>query len=181
MRISVSSLLLLLFMIPSVNAYDGIFKILDERYVENVSDLPISTNLNPDKILTPSLNWIDEHCSGDTSNNCIFGWVDILGYKDSVRIGDTYYVQGNPVDSAIVQYETHIRINGRYFLERWVRDIKTYQSGNYVTAELTATAVLCQIDDSGLFLYANETMTFHDSELAPKQYPPLNEPLYGVI
>jgi hypothetical protein len=178
MRISISFLLLLLilmFMIPSVNAYDGIFKILDERYVENVSDLPIATNLNPDKTLTPDLNWIDEHCGGDTSNNCIFGWVDILGYKNSVRIGDTYYVQGNPADSAIIQYETYIRINGRYFLEGWVHDIKVYQSGDYVTAELTATAVLYQIDDSGLFIYANEIRTLYDSEPAPEQYPALNE------
>ncbi len=169
---------LLLVLIQPASAYDGIFSILNESYVQNASELPSATNLNPDKTLVdgPGSKFWDNHCEGDNTNNCIYGWIDIVGFRGSVRDGDTYYIQNNPADSAIVQYKTYIRINGRYLLDGWIYDLRVYQSGSYITAKLTATAILYQIDESGYFSYANESKVFYKSILAPKQYPALQEP-----
>jgi hypothetical protein len=179
MRACTFFILLLLFRIPSAHAsstYDGIFKILDERYVENASDLPPVTNLNPDETMSPSSTWFDEHCSGDSSNDCVWGWFDIVGFKNTVRIGNDYYVQGDPADSAIIQYKTYVRINGRYLFKNWIYDLQKTESNGVLTARLQATAVLYQIDKSGYISYEYPSYTFSKSALEPKQYPVLKEP-----
>ncbi len=155
--------------------YDGIFSILNEHYVENISDLPPATNVSPDKTLNPGGDWFEEHCTGDTQNNCVYGWLDIIEFRGSVRNGDTYYIRGDPADSAVVQYQTYVRINGRYLFGGWKYDLQKYVSNGILTAKLTATAILYQIDQSGYVSYANETRTFYDSEPAPEQYPELSE------
>ena len=169
--------LLLLFMTQSAHAeYDGIFRILDERYVENVADLPPS-DPNPDKTLNPSLEWLDEYCNDDeTSRNCPFGWLDIVGFTNMIRIGDTYYIQGDPAEAAIIQYETYILINGRYYLKGWEYDLQKEVSDGVLIARLRAKAILCQRSWDGYESCANETFELSDSEPAPKQYPALSEP-----
>ena len=169
--------LLLLFMTQSAHAeYDGIFRILDERYVENVADLPPS-NPAPDKTLNPSLEWLDEYCNDDeTSRNCPFGWLDIVGFTNMVRIGDAYYIQGDPADAAIIQYETHVLINGRYYLKGWEYDLQKEVSDGMLIARLRAKAILCQRSWDGYESCANETFELSDSEPAPRTYPSLSEP-----
>lgn len=167
---------LLLLTIPSAYAYDGIFKILNERYLENASDLPQSNNLKPDEIIAPGWDWFEKNCEGDTQRNCVYGWLDIVGFRNSIRNGNTYSIKGDPAESAIIQYKTHVRINGRYLFGGWNYELQKSISDGILTAKLTATAILYQIDQSGYISYANESRTFYDSEPAPKQYPELSQP-----
>ncbi len=174
MRIFIFFLLLLAN--PSASAYDGIFSVLDESYVDNVSALPLAANLKPDETLTPGNDWFEDHCTGDTQNNCVFGWFDIVGFRDTVRHGDAYFIKGDPADSSIILYKTYVRINGRYLFKDWIYDLQKYETNGNFCARLTATAVLYQIDSSGYISYDYPSQTFQKCIPVPKQYPELHEP-----
>lgn len=76
--------LCLLFLIPTTFAADkGIFYILDEKFIDNINELPDSAG-NPDKHIQKSGN--------------IEGWIDIVGFNKMMRENGLDYVPGNPVD-----------------------------------------------------------------------------------
>jgi hypothetical protein len=168
---------LLLLMIPSAHAYDGIFKILDERYVDTTSDLPES------KDLKPGMNW--------QSSGNIRAWVDIVGFKNTVRIGNVSYMQGNPADNAIVKYGVSIgELKSRVVTDYRVhcywcavgsvdKRLEVFQRGNETVARLHATLNWYEaVENSGsteTISYA-ESATFEDSKPVPKQYPAFSEP-----
>lgn len=68
----------------------GIFSILDDSYIQNVSKLPYSTGI-PDKNIQISGN--------------IRGWIDITGFRNLTKKTNKYYVNANPSDLAIIQYD----------------------------------------------------------------------------
>ncbi len=163
--------LILFYFIPVVSGYTGIFSILDEKYIDNISNLPENTDLKPDRKVMPSYEWFSEHCEGDSTINCVFGWIDLVGFRDMVQIGDTSYINKSPADNAIVQYKTFIRVNSRHFLDHWDSTLHVYQDGDNVVAHLVAVAVLVQISSDGYRSYQNETRDFYDVERAPLLYP----------
>ncbi len=180
-------LALLLIFQPVIATASDMYQIftdmLTQPYVDNVSDLPPATNLKPDETLTPGDDWFEDHCTGDTQNNCVFGWFDILGFKNTVQTGDGYYIAGNLADSAIIQYKTYIRINGRYLFKDWIYDLQKYETNGNFCARLTATAVLYQIDSSGYISYDYPSQTFQKCIAKPKQYPQMsnNSPVFITI
>ncbi len=179
---------LLLFLIPPANAYyDGIFKILDERYVETASDLPESKDLKPD------MNW--------QSSGNINAWIDIVGFKRMVRKDGQQYLAGRPEDYAILQYESKGALNcGKCSYECRVDSVDQTPSfrteGNLTVAQLDVimkwhrtecTGSNAQEDifgtiatpiywDGDRTTYYSELATFYDYEVSPELYPALNEP-----
>ena len=156
--------LCLLFLIPTTLAADkGIFYILDEKFIDNISELPGSAG-NPDKQIQTS-----DH---------IEAWIDIVGFKQMTHENGSDYVPGNPADYAIIQYDakgTHWGIT-----ESIEKTVSVQQSGNNVTASLEVVLkwYTLSCDKWGCWpVYRTETATFQDTEVAPKIYLPMQENL----
>lgn len=163
MKLLLLSLVAFLFSQPSATTVFG-------EIIANYSDLPYVTNagpFSPDKTLTPSLKWLDDHCSGKTSRNCPFGWIDLMGFDQMVRINGVDYINVSAADAAIVQYETFIRINDRHYLKKWKNDLQKEVSGDIFLVKLDSKAVLCISQDNSESCY-NEYLILTDSEPAPK-------------
>jgi hypothetical protein len=155
----------LLFIIPTSFAADnGIFYILDEKFIDNINELPDSTG-NPDKQI-------------QTSGN-IEAWIDIIGFNKMMRENRLDYVPGNPADHAIIQYDAKGTQSGIF--DSIEKTISFTQSGNNLTAVLNVKlkwhTQYC--DDKGCFINGRftETAAFQDTELSPNTYPPLQEDL----
>jgi len=155
----------LLFIIPiSFAADNGIFYILDEKFIDNISELPESTG-NPDKQI-------------QTSGN-IEAWIDIIGFNKMTRENELDYVPGNPVEHAKIQYDAKGTQSGIF--DSIEKTISFTQSGNNLTAVLNVKlkwhTQYC--DDKGCFINGRftETASFQDTELSPNTYPQLQEDL----
>jgi hypothetical protein len=156
--------LCLLFLIPTAFAADkGIFYILDEKFIDNINELPDSAG-NPDKQIQTS-----DH---------IEAWIDIVGFKQMTHENGSDYVPGNPADYAIIQYDakgTHWGIT-----ESIEKTVSVQQSGNNVIASLKVELkwYTLSCDKWGCWpVYRTETATFQDTEAAPKIYLPMQENL----
>jgi hypothetical protein len=169
MRVIILCLLFLIPTIPTAIAEDkGIFYILDEKFIDNISELPASTNLKPDISWTPS-NWGDL-CRRDRSPAFIFGWIDIIGYRNMEQIDGQEYINEPVKDAAIIQYQTYSCVLGlAVFKLPMINTIETYQEGEQLVTKLTAKQVMYSIDQSGYINYYNLTKTFYDYEHIPKQ------------
>ena len=156
--------LCLLFLIPTTFAADkGIFYILDEKFIDNINELPESAG-NPDKQIQTS-----DH---------IEAWIDIVGFKQMMYENGSDYVPGHPADYAIIQYDakgTHWGIT-----ESIEKTVSVQQSGENVVASLKVIlkwyTLVC--DKWGCWpVHRTETATFQDTEAAPKMYLPMQENL----
>ncbi|HWQ96163.1 MAG TPA: hypothetical protein VN368_02200 [Candidatus Methylomirabilis sp.] len=164
--------LCLLFLIPTTLAADkekGIFYILDEKFIDNINELPYYAG-NPDKQI-------------QTSGH-IEAWIDIVGFKQMIHENGFDYIpgSGNPADYAIIQYDA----NGTHWgITRSIeKTVSVQQSGNNVTASLQVVlkwyTVVC--DKWGCWpVHRTETATFQDTEIAPQKYPELKEGLKAKI
>ncbi len=157
-------ILCLLFLIPTAIAVDkGIFFILDEKFIDNISELPESTG-HPDKHI-------------QTSGN-IEAWIDIVGFNKMMRENGLDYVHGDPVDHAIIQYDTKGTQSGIF--DRIEKTVSVAKSGNNVIASLNVKLqwhdTVC--DNWGCWeIPHSEGATFQDAEIVPEIYPPLPEEL----
>src|SRR5659263_86321 len=158
-------ILCLLFLIPTAIAADkGIFYILDEKFIDNISELPESAG-NPDKQI-------------QTSGN-IEAWIDIVGFNKMMRENGLDYVPGNPADHAIIQYDAKGTQSGIF--DGIEKTISFTQSGNNFTAVLNVKLkwhITCW-DEYGEFICGRftETAAFQDTVISPNTYPPLQEDL----
>jgi hypothetical protein len=153
------------FLIPTSFAADnGIFYILDEKFIDNISELPDSTG-NPDKQI-------------QTSGN-IEAWIDIIGFNKMTRENELDYIPGNPEDHVIIQYDAKGTQSGTF--DSIEKTISFTQSGNNLTAVLNVKlkwhTQYC--DNKGCFINGRftETAAFQDTELSPNTYPPFQEDL----
>ena len=81
----------LLFLTPTAIAADkGIFYILDEKFIDNISELPESTNITSDKAI-------------QGTDGSLVGWIDIVGFRNMTHEDGVDYVPGTPADNAIVR------------------------------------------------------------------------------
>jgi hypothetical protein len=160
--------LCLLFLIPTTFAADkGIFYILDEKFIDNINELPDSAG-NPDKQIQKSGN--------------IEGWIDIIGFNKMMRENGLDYVPGNPVDHAIIQCDAEGTQLG--ILDSIEKSVSVTQSGNNVIASLNVKlkwhTVAC--DKQGCWsIPHSEEATFQDTEITPQKYPELKEDLRAEI
>jgi hypothetical protein len=158
-------ILCLLFLIPTAIAADkGIFYILDEKFIDNINELPESAG-HPDKQI-------------QTSGN-IEAWIDIVGFNKMIHENGLDYVPGNPADYAIIQYDAEGTQPGIF--DSIEKTISFTHSGNNLTAILNVKlkwhTQYC--DDKGCFINGRftETAAFQDTETSPNTYPPLLENL----
>ncbi len=154
-------------------AYANSFSDLDTAYVSSVSHLPTidDSRLRPDKDWEPSYDWVQDHCRRKYNPYFIYGWIDIVNFKEMAEINGTYYINNSPSDAAIIRYETNTCTLGYpRFKARWVYKLDTYIQNNQLVARLTATAILYYYYD-GIKYYDNITKVFYDYEQIPLQYP----------
>lgn len=145
----------------------GIFEIYNEKFIDKIEDLPLNGVLNPEQVWQPS-NWQDE-CKRDKNPFFVFGWVDILGYKDAIMMNGTFFVNKSIQDAVIIDYKTYSCVLGLAVFKLPLENkIEVYQQGDQVIAKLTSTQVMYSIYD-GHKSYYNLTRIFYDSEPAPKQ------------
>ena len=156
----------------------GMFDILNEKYITDISELPESTNLQPEMSWSPSYDWVHDHCKRDYSPKFVFGWLDIVGFKNGAKLGDQLYINESPDIAAIIRYETYACVLGhRLFKGPWIYKLETYQQDNQFVAKLTATKILYSIVGE-TYYYDNETRIFYDYEPMPLQY---NQPMSGHL
>jgi hypothetical protein len=158
-------ILCLLFLIPTALAEDkGIFYILDEKFINNISELPYSAG-------TPETN---RQASG-----YIHAWIDITGFKQMSRDNGIDYIPGRPADLAIVQYDAKAAdVPGS--VTKIDKSIMTYQSNNSTIAVLTVDlywkSTICDENSCWEVPY-HETAQFRDTEISPVQYKPISQEL----
>lgn len=151
---------LFLIFIPIASGYTGIFSILDEQFIDNISDLPFSLG-------TPQIKMQEQ--------GHISAWIDIVGFRNLSREGDIYYILGDPSNLAIVQYDAKADPPGT--LDSLDKSLSVYQSGNSTIASLHVVlkyhTITC--DKQGCYISGRytEEKDFTDTELSPLIYPAL--------
>ena len=155
-----------LAMIPQI-AGAGLFDILNEKYIGDISELPYSSG-------TPAVNW-------QQSGN-IRGYVDIVGFRNLSRDGDKYFILGDPASLAIVTADAIGQPPG--ILDSLKKSISFSQSGNNLTASLNVVmkwhTIYC--DDNGCFVNGRFTKTavFQDIEALPEQFDTVLNPWVNI-
>jgi hypothetical protein len=149
---------LILFLIPAASGYTGLFSILDEQYISNISDLPYSAG-------SPTISWQEQ--------GHIRAWVNIVGFKNITRIDGIDYIDGKPESLALVQYEVKASHPG--IRDSLDKSLSVNQSGNNTIASLHVVLKYHTIncDDTGCWISGRftEGKDFTDSELSPLIYP----------
>lgn len=156
-------ILCLLFLIPTAIAADkGIFYILDEKFIDNINELPFHPGI-------PSIEWQE-------SKN-LQAWIDIVGYRNLTREDGINYTFGDPANEAIIQYGTHSILSCNYAscsVDSIDSSITTSSSGNNTIARLHTvmkwTEIYCTNDGCQDHHYT-EYADFYDYEDAPRVYP----------
>jgi hypothetical protein len=152
-----------MLLIPITTAAEntGIFAILDEKFINNISELPYLAG-TPDKNLQ--------------SSNDIHGWIDITGFRGMIRDNGIDYTYDLPERAAIVQYEASGNPPG--YVDDISKKLRVYQKGNYTIAVLDVvmkwSKVFCDKNGCWTVSYRN-TASFQDSEVSPKIYTPISD------
>lgn len=172
-------ILILSLLSPSIVSA-GLFDILNETYITDISELPASTSLIPDKAWQPSYEWVSDHCKRDYSPKFVFGWLDIVGFERSVKINDTFYINESAAGTTIIKYESYACVIGhRLFKGPMINKLETYEQNGQLIAKLTSTQVLYSIVGE-TYYYDNETRTFYDYEPLPLQYDQVLKPVVNI-
>jgi hypothetical protein len=159
----------ILFLIPATFAADtGIFYILDEKFINNISELPPSSG-------TPDIVW--------QQSGHIKAWIDIVGFNKMMQENGVNYVPGNPTDYAIVQYDAKFvpyDCPTTCSVEYLKHSISVYASGNTTVAqddiELKWATIYVNCDEGGCWsntVYTTEHQVFLDTESSPLIYQPI--------
>lgn len=179
MRVMIT-VLILLSSIYSSNA-SSIFDIQNEIYIDNVSQLPVSSNLIPDKAWSPSQEYFAENCRRAKNPYFLTGWIDIIGFKNLSQKNGTFYLRGDPSNEAIVQYEVNVCALGYpRFKGGFENKLDTYQQGKHFVARLTSTAILYYYIEGHKY-YDNITRVFYDYEELPLKIESNNKDIEVTI
>jgi hypothetical protein len=152
--------------IPQIAAA-GLFDILNETYINDISELPFSSG-------TPTVSW-------QQSGN-IRGYVDIVGFRNLSRDGEKYFILGDPAILAIVAGDAIGRPPG--ILDSLAKTVSLTQSGNNLIASLHVVmkwhTIYC--DDKGCFINGRftNTATFQDIEVIPDQFDTVLNPWVNI-
>ncbi len=161
-------------------AYDGLFSILDEKYITSINELPNSSLAD----LKPDENW--------STQGTISGWVDIVGFRQMIREDGINYVPNDSLDLVIVKYDvTYVDLKGKgmsripHMDSRWScywcefdnlsKNLTITQQGNQTVAILNATLKWHEtVQNSGnsQMIRYTDYATFTDSEVSPQIYNP---------
>lgn len=167
-------LCLLLLILTAIAADKGIFNILDEKFIDNINELPESNPLAEINI--------------QQSDGYLAGWIDIAGYRDMTMENNISYVPGNPANYAIVLGEAGLFDEERLMtpseasgpdlkFDSITKSISVEQKGIMTVARLHAVLeyhTMCR-DEHGSYVCSRKTeeKDFYDSEKSPEIFPPL--------
>jgi hypothetical protein len=149
-------ILAVLALIPQIAAA-GLFDILNETYINDISELPFSSG-------TPTVSW-------QQSGN-IRGYVDIVGFRNLSRDGEKYFILGDPSQLAIVAGDATGSPPGIF--DSLDKSFSLTQSGKNLIASLNVVlkwhTIAC--DDKGCFVNGRftDTAAFQDIEVIPNQF-----------
>ncbi len=151
-------ILIMSILIPIAGAaQDNIFDVLNEQYITQISELPYSPG-------NPTVEWRQQ--------GHIRAWIDIVGFRNMTKVGQEYFIQGEPADAAMVQYGMDHDIKENF--DSIAGTITHTQSGNNLIAQLTVVLkwhVWCRTKTSSWICgRPSETKVFQDVEISPKQY-----------
>ncbi len=170
-------------------AYDGLFSILDEKYITSINELPNSSSSD----LKPDENW--------STQGTISGWVDIVGFRQMVREDGIDYVPNDSLDLAIVKYDvTSADLKGKgmsripHMDSRWScywcefdnlsHNLIVTHQGNQTVAILNATLnwheTVLNSGTNNVIRYT-DTASFTDSEVSPQIYNPYIADVCGNV
>lgn len=146
----------------------GLFDILKEKYITDISELPYSPG-------SPDVQW--------QKQGHIKAWIDIVGFKNLTKYNGTYFINRNPTELAIVQYDAKGEVSG--YIDSITKSLYLYQSENNLITALTVVLkwhVMC-CDEDGCWVCGRfkETKTFQDVEVAPKRVDPLDNYALNII
>ena len=148
----------------SMTIPNDIFQILDEKYIDNITDLPYSTGI-PDKNIQ--------------SSNHIRGWIDIVGFNKMSRDNNIYYVPGKPEKYAIVQEDAWGKFDCDTCGYSIKKNVQVISSGIYTISifdiKMTWYEKVCTKSGCSCIEH-KESATFYDSEESPQIIYPLIEP-----
>jgi hypothetical protein len=159
-------ILVVMAIIPQIAAA-GLFDILDELYISDISELPYSPG-------NPSVSWQE---SGN-----IRGYVDIVGFRNLSRDGENYFILGDPASLAIVAGDAEGTQPG--ILDSIDKTVSFSQDGSNLTASLNVVLKyhkMCS-DDKGEFVCGRftNTATFQDIETVPEQFDNVISPRINI-
>jgi hypothetical protein len=144
------------------------FSMLNESYIENISELPYSPGV-PEKNIQ--------------SSGHIEGWIYITGFRKMAREDGIDYVPGDPADYAIVQYDTwaNLRNCGACYVVHIRNRVTVSDSGSNTTAqnniELKWAEIVTNCDDSGCWestIPHAEAVQIETSIESPHIYPKID-------
>lgn len=145
----------------------GIFEILGETYIDNITNLPYSSG-NPEKNIQ--------------SSGHIRGWIDIVGFDKMSKDNNIYYVPGNPTNYAIIQYDAW-GVGSACGYEI-TKNIQKYISGDNAVAVLSVKLIWYTIQcgkNSCSCVAHTDYASFNDTEKSPKIIEPLTDPKINII
>lgn len=169
-------LFILLFM-PTVTAYDGIFAVLNETYVSDVTELPVITNLSlTNNYSVTYLQDTEGYWLGTLGGN-----VEIMGFKNVAKINSIDYINTSIEKSAIINHSVWYSFRekcGPCYLISMKENILLRRTDGNVTAWLNVTMQWNQTHwvycGDGCWYPVNEThinyLNTSDSKLAPIHY-----------
>jgi hypothetical protein len=160
-------LIVMTIQISCASENKGLFAILDEKYIENIGDLPFSPG-NPDMVIQ--------------SSNDINAWIDITGYRGMIIEGNESFINDTPEHAAIVQYDASGNPPG--YLDGITKDMTITKEGEYTIAHLDVKMRWHTIQcgkSSCWNVYHSNSASFQDSEISPHRYKPISELLKANI
>lgn len=142
-------------------AQANIFDDMNSSYFANVSFVTYDESLYvPDQAVQSSGN--------------IKGWIDVVGFRDVVKMGGIDYINGSPSDKAMVQYASWAVITVPICSSSIQNSMTKTISGSNTVASLSVKLVWesKHCGRSGCTCVEHtEFTTFSDSEPSPIQYP----------
>lgn len=139
------------------------------KYIESTTELPELSNLQPEKIIQSSGN--------------IRGWIDVVGFRDVIRMDGIYYINGSPADKALIQYDAW---GEDVSVDSVTKTTTVYVSGNNIVAQMYVTLFWhyyysCNCNKDGCSTCRKDVIehaTFYDYEPIPERFiSPGNQPV----
>ena len=139
------------------------FDELNTAFVSSVTQLPEinKANLKPEKIIQSSGN--------------IRGWIDVVGFRDVIRMDRIYYINGSPADKALIQYDAW---GEDVSVDSVTKTTTVYVSENNIVAQMYVTLFWhyyysCNCNKNGCSTCRKDVIehaTFYDYEPIISQY-----------
>ena len=173
MRTKTLSLLVVFVLIVLIPTAAGLFDILKEKYIVDISELPYSSG-------RPDIQW--------QKSGLINAWIDVVGFRNLSKENNKYFIFGDPANLAITQSGISQECSARTSctVTSFTKTQTISISNNHIIASLhvvlkydiTTTTTSCSTDKKGKETCTTSTSTSHhsqsatfaDTEIIPEQF-----------